>query len=72
MGILRKLTGESVVCSLRSPPSHFGGRLGFKSSRPTYTIILLALSTLWMCAVLLPLLYSVVLPNADLQGLSRL
>jgi hypothetical protein len=42
--------------------------LAIKSGRPTYAIILLGLSSLWMCAVFLPLLYSVVLPNADLQG----
>lgn len=59
---------KSVVCSLRSPPIHFGGLLVFKSNRPTYAIILLALSSLFMCATFLPLLYSVVLPNEDLQG----
>jgi hypothetical protein len=42
--------------------------LAFKSSPPTYAIILLALSSLWMCAVFLPLLYSIALPNRDLQG----
>ena len=39
-----------------------------KSGRPTYAIILLALSSLWICAVFFPLLYSVVLPNKDLQA----
>ena len=39
-----------------------------KSSRPTYAIILLALSSLWMCAVFLPLLYSFMFPNRDIQG----
>jgi hypothetical protein len=43
--------------------------VALKSSRPTYAIILLALSSLWMCAVFLPLLYSVVLPNADLHAI---
>ena len=41
----------------------------FKSSRPTYAIILVALSSLWMCAMFLPLLYSVVFPNNDLRGI---
>ncbi len=40
----------------------------FKSSRPTYAIILLVLSSLFMGATFLPLLYSIVLPNEDLQG----
>jgi len=42
--------------------------LFFKSSRPTYAIIMLALSSLWMCATFLPLLYSVVFPNEDLRA----
>jgi hypothetical protein len=42
--------------------------LAFKSSRPTYAIILLVLSSLFMCATFLPLLYSIVLPNQDIQG----
>ena len=40
----------------------------FKSSRPTYAIILFVLSSLWMCGVFLPFLYSVMFPNKDLQG----
>jgi hypothetical protein len=43
--------------------------LALKSTRPTFAIILLALSSLWMCAVFVPLLYSIVLPNAVLQGI---
>jgi hypothetical protein len=35
--------------------------------RPTYAIMLLALSTLWVCANLFPLLYSLVFPNKDVQ-----
>lgn len=42
--------------------------MAFKSSRPTYAIILLALSTLWLCAIFLPLLYSVLFPNDDIRG----
>jgi hypothetical protein len=42
--------------------------LVFKSSRPTYAIVMLVLSSLFMCATFLPLLYSVVLPNEDIQG----
>src|ERR1700687_5434826 len=60
---------KSVVCSSRSPPKYFGGLLVFKSSRPIYAIILLALSGLWMCATFLPLFYSLVFPNEDLQGI---
>ena len=41
--------------------------MSFKSSRPTYAIIMLALSSLFMCAMFLPLLYSVVFPNEDIQ-----
>ena len=40
-----------------------------KSGRPTYAIILLAVSSLWMCATFLPFLYSVLFPNEDLQGI---
>jgi hypothetical protein len=40
----------------------------FKSGRPTYAIVLLAVSILFMCATFLPLLYSMVLPNDDLRG----
>jgi hypothetical protein len=39
-----------------------------KSGRPTYAIVLFALSSLWMCATFLPLLYSVLFPNDDLRG----
>jgi hypothetical protein len=42
--------------------------LVLKSSRPTYAIILFAVSSLWMCAICLPLLYSVAFPNGDIQG----
>jgi hypothetical protein len=42
--------------------------LVFKSNRPTYAIILFVLSGLFMCATFLPLLYSLVLPNANLLG----
>ena len=40
----------------------------FRSNRPTYAIILLAVSSLWMCATFLPLLYSLVFPNKDIAG----
>lgn len=66
-GLLRE--GKSVVCSSPSPLKYLRGLLALKSSRPTYAIILLALSSLWMSALFLPLLYSLVLPNADLQGI---
>ena len=36
--------------------------------RPAYAIVFLALSSLWMCATFLPLLFSVLFPNDDLQG----
>jgi hypothetical protein len=52
-----------------SPSNHSGGLLVFKSTRPTYAVILLALSSLFMCTTFLPLLYSVVLPNEDVQGI---
>jgi hypothetical protein len=39
-----------------------------ESGRPAYVIIFLALSSLWMCATFLPLLYSVLFPNDDLRG----
>jgi hypothetical protein len=68
LGVRASARTKSVVCSSRSPQGYLGGLLAFKSSRPTYSIILLALSSLWMCAVFLPLLYSIVLPNAGLQG----
>jgi hypothetical protein len=42
--------------------------LVFRSNRPTYAIILLVLSSLFMCATFLPLLYSLVFPNANLLG----
>jgi hypothetical protein len=41
--------------------------LVLKSSRPTYAIIMLVLSSLFLCATFFPLLYSVVLPNQDIQ-----
>lgn len=43
--------------------------MALKSSRPTYAIILLALSSLWMCAVFLPLLYSVLLSSPDIRAI---
>jgi hypothetical protein len=45
--------------------------LAFKSGRPTYAIILIVLSSLWMCATFLPLLYFVLFPNDDLRGVVR-
>jgi hypothetical protein len=47
--------------------NHFGGLLVSKSSRPIYPITLFAVSSLWMCAIILPLLYSVAFPNGDIQ-----
>jgi hypothetical protein len=41
--------------------------LVFKSGRPTYAIILLALSILFLCTTFLPFLYSILFPNEDLQ-----
>jgi hypothetical protein len=58
---------ESVVCSSHSSPTHFGGLLVPKSSRPTYAIIPFVVSSLWMCAIFLPLLYSVAFPNGAIQ-----
>jgi hypothetical protein len=43
--------------------------LAFRSSRPTYGIILLVVSSLFMAATFLPLLYSFVFPNENLQRL---
>lgn len=40
----------------------------FKTNRPTYAIVLFALSSLWMCAMFLPLLYFVVSPGQELHG----
>jgi hypothetical protein len=42
--------------------------LAFKSGRPIYAIVMLVLSSLFMCATFLPLLYSVAVPNQDLGG----
>ncbi len=42
--------------------------LVFKSKRPIYAIILLTLSSLWLCAIVLPLLYFVLFPNDGIQG----
>jgi len=56
-----------VVFSLRSARWATSEETIFKSSRPTYAIILLALSVLFMCATFLPLLYSVLLPNEDIE-----
>jgi len=41
--------------------------LAFKSGRPTYAIIFLALSTLFLCTTFLPFFYSILFPNDDLQ-----
>jgi hypothetical protein len=41
--------------------------LAFKSGRPTYAIILLALSILFLCTTFLPFFYSIWFPNDDLQ-----
>ncbi len=41
--------------------------MAFQSSRPTYGIVLLLISGFFLCATFLPFLYSVVLPNEDLQ-----
>jgi hypothetical protein len=57
----------SMLIAFATEPS--GGLLAVKSSRPTYAIILLALSSLWMCAVFLPLLYSVALPDRDIRSI---
>jgi hypothetical protein len=43
--------------------------LSVKSGRPAYAIVLLALSSLGMCATFLPLLYFVLFPSNDLQGI---
>jgi hypothetical protein len=57
----------TVVFSL--PPSAFPEEhLALKSGRPIYAIVMLVLSSLFMCATFLPLLYSVVVPNEDLKG----
>lgn len=39
----------------------------FKSDRPRYAIVLFALTSLWMCAIFLPLLYSAFFPNKDIR-----
>lgn len=39
----------------------------FKSSRPIYAVILFALSIIYMCTTFLPLLYSVLFPNEDIE-----
>ena len=39
----------------------------FKSSRPTYAIILFALSVIFMGTTFLPLLYSLLFPNEDIE-----
>lgn len=39
----------------------------FKSSRPIYAIILFALSVIYMCTTFLPLLYSLLFPNEDIE-----
>src|ERR1035437_320971 len=41
--------------------------LALKSSRPTYAIILLVLSVVFLFATFLPFLYSILSPNDDLQ-----
>jgi hypothetical protein len=42
--------------------------LVFPSNRPTYAVLLVALFSLWMCALFLPLLFHVVFPNEGIQG----
>ena len=42
--------------------------LVLKSGRPTYGIVLLVLSSLYMAVIFLPLLYSVVFPNEGILG----
>lgn len=44
-----------------------GTVLAFKSSRPTYALILLVLSVLFLGATFLPFLDSILFPNVDLQ-----
>jgi hypothetical protein len=44
-----------------------GHPLAFKSSRPIYAIILLALSVIFVCATFLPFLYSLLLPDEDIE-----
>lgn len=46
-----------------------GGCLALKPKRPAYAIVLFGLSCLWMGAVFLPLLYSILSPNKDLREL---
>jgi len=41
--------------------------VAFKSGRPVYAIILVALSTLFMAATFLPFLYSILFPNEDIE-----
>ena len=51
-----------------SSPDRAEDNFIFKSSRPTYGVIMLVLSSLYVGATFLPLLYSVVLPRQDLEG----
>jgi len=41
--------------------------LGLKTHRPTYAVIFLALSIIYMCGMFLPFLYSVLHPNEDIE-----
>jgi hypothetical protein len=41
--------------------------VAFKSGRPMYAIILVALSTLFMAATFLPFLYSILFPNENIE-----
>ena len=41
--------------------------MAFKSGRPVYAIILVALSTLFMAATFLPFLYSILFPNENVE-----
>ena len=38
-----------------------------KSTRPSYAIIVVAISAVYMCATFLPLCYSILLPNKDIE-----
>ena len=42
--------------------------MAFKSGRPIHAIVMLVFSSLFICATFLPLLYSVVVANEDLEG----
>lgn len=56
-----------MVCSLAFARFRRGGPLAFKSSRPIYAIVLLALSVIFVCATFLPFMYSLLFPNEDIE-----